>query len=94
MPSTSRLDCDPTLKRGKQRGELITLQKPEEIDPQMQTQRMIERWHHTLMNRNLLENSCLSGDLEQEVTDFVSRYNHLRYHENIADLTPADVYLG
>jgi putative transposase len=59
-----------------------------------QTQGKIERWHQTLKNRILLENYYLPGDLEQKITDFISRYNHLRYHESIANLTPADVYFG
>jgi putative transposase len=59
-----------------------------------QTQGKIERWHQTLKNRILLENYYLPGDLEQKVGDFVAYYNHLRYHESIANLTPADVYFG
>jgi len=59
-----------------------------------QTQGKIERWHQTLKNRILLENYYLPGDLEQKVGDFVAHYNHLRYHESIANLTPADVYFG
>jgi hypothetical protein len=59
-----------------------------------QTQGKIERWHQTLKNRILLENCCLPGDLELKIADFVSHYNHLRYHESIANLTPADVYFG
>jgi len=59
-----------------------------------QTQGKIERWHQTLKNRILLENYYLPGDLEQKVGDFVACYNHLRYHESIANLTPADVYFG
>jgi len=31
------------------------------------------------------------GDLEAQIEAFVTDYNHLRYHESIADLTPADV---
>ena len=59
-----------------------------------QTQGKIERWHQTLKNRILLENYYLPGDLEHKIGDFVAHYNHLRYHESIANLTPADVYFG
>jgi transposase InsO family protein len=59
-----------------------------------QTQGKIERWHQTLKNRILLENYYLPGALEQAIGDFVAHYNHLRYHESIANLTPADVYFG
>ena len=58
------------------------------------TQGKIERWHQTLKNRILLENYYLPGDLEAQIGDFVAHYNHLRYHESIANLTPADVYFG
>jgi putative transposase len=58
------------------------------------TQGKIERWHQTLKNRILLENYYLPGDLEAHVDAFVQHYNHLRYHESIANLTPADVYFG
>ena len=59
-----------------------------------QTQGKIERWHQTLKNRILLENYYLPGDLEAQIGSFVAHYNHLRYHESIANLTPADVYFG
>lgn len=59
-----------------------------------QTQGKIKRWHQTLKNRILLENYYLPGDLEQKIGDFVAYYNHLRYHESIGNLTPADVYFG
>ena len=58
------------------------------------TQGRIERWHQTLKNRILLENYYLPGDLETKIADFVSHYNHHRYHESLSNLTPADVYLG
>ena len=58
------------------------------------TQGKIERWHQTLKNRILLENYYLPGDLEARIDAFVAHYNHLRYHESIANLTPADVYFG
>ena len=58
------------------------------------TQRKIERWHLTLKNRILLENYYLPGELEARIEAFVAHYNHLRYHESIDNLTPADVYFG
>jgi hypothetical protein len=57
------------------------------------TQGKIERWHQTLKNRILLGNYFLPGDLEAQSKVFVD-YNHRRYHESIANLTPADVYCG
>jgi RNA-directed DNA polymerase len=59
-----------------------------------QTQGKIERWHQTLKNRILLENYYLPGDLERQVDAFVEHYNHVRYHESLNNLTPADVYFG
>jgi putative transposase len=58
------------------------------------TQGKIERWHQTLKNRILLENYYLPGDLEAQIEAFVADYNHVRYHESIGNLTPADVYFG
>ena len=43
---------------------------------------------------HLVERSHLPGDLEATVGAFVERYNYHRYHESIANLTPADVYFG
>jgi putative transposase len=57
-----------------------------------QTQGKIERWHQTLKNRILLENYYLPGDLERQIEAFVEHYNHVRYHESLNNLTPADVY--
>jgi len=59
-----------------------------------QTQGKIERWHQTMKNRVLLENYFLPGDLERQIGAFVDHYNNLRYHESLANLTPADVYHG
>ena len=59
-----------------------------------QTQGKIERWHQTLKNRILLENYYLPGALEAQIDAFVEHYNNLRYHESLANLTPADVYFG
>ena len=56
------------------------------------TQGKIEGWHQTLKNRILLENYYLPG--EAQIAAFVADYNHLRYHESISNLTPADVYFG
>jgi transposase InsO family protein len=58
------------------------------------TQGKIERWHQTLKNRILLENYDLPGDLEAQIDAFVADYNHLRYHESIGNLTPANIYFG
>lgn len=59
-----------------------------------QTQGKIERWHQTMKNRVLLENYFLPGDLERQISAFVDHYNNHRYHESLANLTPADVYHG
>jgi putative transposase len=59
-----------------------------------QTQGKIERWHQTLKNRILLNNYYLPGDLERQIDTFVGHHNHVRYHESINNLTPADVYFG
>ena len=59
-----------------------------------QTQGKIERWHQTMKNRVLLENYFLPGDLERKIGAFVDHYNNRRYHESLANLTPADVYHG
>ena len=45
-------------------------------------------------NRILLENYFLPGDLERQIEAFVEHYNNQRYHESLANVTPADVYFG
>jgi RNA-directed DNA polymerase len=47
--------------------------------------------HNALNNRTLLDNYYLPGDLERQIDAFVEHYNHVRYHESIDNLTPADV---
>ncbi|MCA3356166.1 MAG: transposase [Roseomonas sp.] len=32
--------------------------------------------------------------MQAEIEEFVERYNQRRYHESLANLTPADVYFG
>jgi len=59
-----------------------------------QTQGKIERWHQTLKNRILLENYYLPGALEEAVGAFIDHYNHVRCHEGIGNITPADAYFG
>ena len=59
-----------------------------------QTQGKIERWHQTLKNRILLEHAYLPGELEARVAAFVEHDNHVRAHESLSNLTPADVYFG
>jgi hypothetical protein len=39
-------------------------------------------------------NHYLPGDLERQIDAFVEYYNHVRYHESINNLTPANVYFG
>ena len=50
------------------------------------------RWHQTLESRILLENYFLPGDVEAQIEAFVEHYNHRRYHESLANVTPADAY--
>ena len=47
-----------------------------------------------LVDRILLDNYYLPGDLERQISAFVEHYNHVRYHESLSNLTPADVYFG
>ena len=83
--------CLPaTCRMAREQGMRHTRGKP--YHPM--TQGKIERWHLSLKSRILLENYYLPGDLEHAVAAFVDHYNHLRYHESLDNLTPADVYFG
>ena len=42
----------------------------------------IERWHQNAEERIMLENYCLPGDLENQISAFVDHYNCQRYHES------------
>src|SRR4051794_8588608 len=52
------------------------------------------RSNQTLKNRILLDNYYLPGDLERQISAFVEHYNHVRYHESIGNVAPADIYFG
>lgn len=58
------------------------------------TQGKIERFHRSMKNIINLENYYYPWELEKRLGEFVSYYNHERYHESIDNLTPADVYAG
>ena len=59
-----------------------------------QTQGKIERWHRSMKNQILLNNYYLPGELREQLQRFITYYNHERYHESLANLTPADVFYG
>lgn len=59
-----------------------------------QTQGKIERYHRTIKNVVLLENYYSPEELQRAITQFVHHYNYLRYHESLANVTPADVFYG
>jgi len=58
------------------------------------TQGKIERFHRSMKNVINLENYFYPWELEKRLEEFVTYYNHERYHEAIDNLTPADVYAG
>ena len=73
------------------RGQIIDLA----VEPyHRQTQGKIERWHHTLQHRTLLENYYLPSDLDNQISACVEHYHNQRYHESIGNVTPADTYFG
>ncbi len=58
------------------------------------TQGKIERYHRSMKNVVKLQTFYFPWELEQALEDFVTYYNHERYHESLDNLTPADVYSG
>lgn len=58
------------------------------------TQGKIERYHRSIKNVITLRNYDIPQDLEMEIGEFVEHYNHVRVHESLGNLTPADVYEG
>jgi len=45
-----------------------------------------------MKNRILLENHLLPVDPERRIEAFFDHYNNHRYHDSLANLTPADVF--
>ena len=58
------------------------------------TQGKIERYHRSMKNILLLDNYYYPEELQAQIARFVEHYNHRRYHESLANVTPADVYHG
>jgi len=58
------------------------------------TQGKIERWHRSMKNVVKLENYYSPWELERAIGSFVEYYNNDRYHESLANVTPADMYDG
>lgn len=59
-----------------------------------QTQGKIERYHRSMKNAIKLENYYSPDQLRKALAEWVHYYNHLRYHESIGNVTPADMYYG
>ena len=58
------------------------------------TQGKIERYHRSMKNIILLDNTYLPMHLEAEIARWVSYYNNERYHESLGNITPLDKYFG
>jgi transposase InsO family protein/transposase-like protein len=59
-----------------------------------QTNGKIERFHETLKARMNLLVYTSPEELRRTMQEFITYYNHRRYHEAIGNVTPADVYYG
>ena len=57
-----------------------------------QTPDKIERWHRSMKNQILLSNYYLLGELQEQLHQFVSYYNHERYYDSLSNLTLANVF--
>lgn len=58
------------------------------------TQGKIERYHRSMKNVVKLEHYYFPWELENAIAEWVTHYNHERYHESLDNVTPADVYNG
>ena len=58
------------------------------------TQGKIERYHRSMKNVVKLQTFYFPWELQRAIGDFVTYYNHERYHESLENMTPADVYFG
>ena len=59
-----------------------------------QTQGRIERYHRSIKNVIKLEHYYFPWELEKAIGEWVTHYNHDRYHKSLDNVTPADVYEG
>jgi len=47
-----------------------------------------------MKNQILLNHYYLPSELQEHLQQFITYYNHERYHESLNNLTPADVFYG
>jgi transposase InsO family protein len=58
------------------------------------TQGKIERWHRLLKNVVRLQCYYFPSELRTAIAEFAQYYSNQRYHESLANMTPADVFYG